>query len=572
MDDHRAHGQEEGKPLEQHLAERLEAEGIITRDELERLQRTGLAQGIEASLPVLLVRLGRVGEEVMARLLAELAGCECLGEHDYPETALFPDQLNDAFLRRCLVVPLGREGDVLRLAMVDPGNTYARRAVALATGCRVEPVVGRLSEIESAIDRLYGQARQEAQRDAAQPQASLADQEAERLRDLASEAPVIRIVNRLFEEAVRAGASDIHVEPFRDRLVVRYRIDGRLQQVDSPPFELAGGIVSRIKLIAQLDIAERRRPQDGRVRMRLQGRDIDVRISTVPTLHGESVVMRLLDPGGIALDFAALGFDPHTADRFRRLLDRPHGLILVTGPTGSGKTTTLYAALDRLNDEHRKILTVEDPVEYQLQGVNQIQVNPGAGVHFASALRSILRQDPDVIMVGELRDEETARTSVQAALTGHLVLATLHTNDAAGAVARLLDMGIEPYLLASTLTAVLAQRLVRRLCPHCRTEQPLAEGERRALGRLGGTVESLYQARGCPHCRESGYRGRTALYELLVVDEAIRELIAVRADAQRIARAARAQGMRTLAETAGEKLASGITSLEEVMRVTLAGE
>jgi len=390
---------------------------------------------------------------------------------------------------------------------------------------------------------------------------------------MASEAPIVRIVNLLFNRAVESRASDIHIEPFENRLDVRYRIDGVLQDTESPPANATAAILSRIKLIAKINIAERRLPQDGRIQIQAHGKTIDLRVSTVPTLHGESLVLRLLDKEQVTLDFSALGFTAAMQAELAKLLDLPHGILLSTGPTGSGKTTTLYTALQRLNTRERKILTVEDPIEYQLPGVNQIQVKPQIDLTFANALRSIVRQDPDVIMIGEIRDLETAAIAVQSALTGHLVLSTLHTNDAGSSVTRLLDMGLEDYLLTSTLNGILAQRLVRVLCSHCRQSyQPVPElVAELGLRRLSeGDGLTLHRAVGCEQCSQTGYRGRQVIAELLVTSDPVRRAILARADGNEIQRIAIEQGMESMKTDGLRKALAGTTTIEEVTRVTQA--
>ncbi|RMD89920.1 MAG: type II secretion system protein GspE, partial [Alphaproteobacteria bacterium] len=444
-------------------------------------------------------------------------------------------------------------------------------AIRLATGRTVRPRVAIPTEFEHAFDRLYGGA-------AAEPVAEETElggdegleTDIERLRDLASEAPVVRLVNRMIAAAIERRASDIHLEPFENRLRLRYRIDGVLTEGDPPPFRLRAAIVSRIKIMARLDIAERRLPQDGRIKIVVRGTPVDLRVSTLPSLYGEGVVLRVLDRESIALDFAALGIDGAALERFLAALDRPNGIFLVTGPTGSGKTTTLYAALSRLNEVGRKIITVEDPVEYQLDGVNQIQVRPSIGLGFADVLRSILRHDPDIVLVGEIRDLETAEIAAQAALTGHLVLSTLHTNSAAASITRLLDMGVEDYLVTATVNGVAAQRLVRRLCESCRTsyEPDAALATHLGLERLAQAPFRLWRAGGCEACNGTGYFGRTSLLETLIVDDEIRRIILKGGDAEAVGRAARAAGMRTLYEDGVAKALAGITSIEEVLRVT----
>jgi type II secretion system protein E len=379
---------------------------------------------------------------------------------------------------------------------------------------------------------------------------------------------VVRLVNLLIENAIAAEASDIHIEPFEDTLRVRYRIDGLLFDQEAPPRRLRDAITSRIKLMADLNIAERRLPQDGKIRVALHGRRLDIRVATLPTLHGESLVLRLLDRASLFLPLDRLGFAPDTLARFLSLIHRPHGILLVTGPTGSGKTTTLYAALDKINAPDRKIITLEDPVEYQLRGVNQIPVKPKIGLTFATGLRHILRQDPDVILVGEIRDPETVDIAIQAALTGHLVFSTLHTNDAPSAIPRLLDMGAEPYLVASVLSAVLAQRLVRRLCPHCRAPYHPTPADLAALGVPTPPDTPLWRGRGCDHCRGTGYRGRLGIYELFVLTDDLRSLILRRASSRDLRRLALDQGMRPLRLDGWSKACQGLTTVDEVLRVT----
>jgi len=389
------------------------------------------------------------------------------------------------------------------------------------------------------------------------------------LRDMAFDAPVVRLVNLLIENAVGANASDIHIEPFEDTLRVRYRIDGVLFDVETPPRRLKAAVTSRIKIMAELNIAERRLPQDGRIRMNLQGRRLDIRVSTIPTIHGESVVMRLLDRAAILMPLEQLGMDPRTQRQIERLIRLPHGMLLVTGPTGSGKTTTLYAALDKINSPDKKIITIEDPVEYQLRGVNQIHVKPKIGLTFAAGLRHIVRQDPDIIMVGEIRDLETADIAIHAALTGHLVFSTLHTNDAPGAVTRLLDMGVEPYLIASVLEGILAQRLVRLICPACRVPHEPELKELRAMGVEGVPPgAALSRGKGCADCRGTGYRGRKGIYELAPLTEELRSLTIRKAPGHEIRQQAIAVGMRSLREDGWAKCCQGLTTVEEVLRVT----
>jgi general secretion pathway protein E len=477
-------------------------------------------------------------------------------------------RVSSRFLRYAKAVPLEETDAGVRVALVDPLDPYPLEAMAFALGRPVIAMVARSSDLEAALDRLYGAA---AQAETADAQAD--DDDLERLKDLASDAPVIRAVNRLITRAVEARASDIHVEPAEDALGVRFRVDGAMRDEEPLPAAMKASFVSRVKVMAGLNIAEKRLPQDGRLRLAVRGHEIDLRVAISPTIHGESTVMRLLDRSNLQLNFPALGFDPPTQARFDELLHRPHGIVLVTGPTGSGKTTTLYAALAVLNTSDRKILTIEDPIEYRLPGVNQTQVQPGIGLSFAAALRSFLRQDPDVMMVGEIRDLETAQVAVQAALTGHTILSTLHTNTAAAAVTRLLDMGVEPFLITSTVNAVLAQRLVRRLCPHCREAYAPTKAEIAAfgVGDVGHTPATLYHPRGCDACGNTGFRGRIAILELLAMDDRIAHLVLERAEAREVNRAATGAGMRTMLVDGLMKAEAGETTVEEVLRVTREG-
>jgi general secretion pathway protein E len=513
---------------------------------------------------VIITRLGMVGEREMAEHLAEFLAIPLAAGADYPSAPLLPGALNADYLARARALPLRDTPDGLVLAMADPTDAATIKAVRLAAGKPVQPWAAVPSELAAALERLYGDS---APRPSGAPRTA-APEDVKRLADLASEEPAIRYVNWLIAHAVSLRASDIHIEASPDRVTQRLRIDGLLRDIDPPPAGLHDNIVSRIKIMAALNIAERRLPQDGRFRLVVEGREIDLRISIVPTLHGESVVMRLLDRDRAPLDLAELGFNAELRRGLQRLLELPSGMLLVTGPTGSGKTSTLYAALQQLNDRARKILTVEDPVEYQLPGINQIPVRPAIGLSFANLLRSLLRQDPDIILVGEIRDLETAEIAAQASLTGHLLLSTVHTNDAVSTIVRLVDMGLEDYLLASVLRGVVAQRLVRCLCRACRQpyEPPAQLLERSGLAALG--AGSLQRAVGCAQCNGTGYRGRTAIAELLVIDDPMRQLVLTRADAPTLLAEARMRGLVELRSDGLMKALAGITSLEEVMRVT----
>jgi general secretion pathway protein E len=486
--------------------------------------------------------------------------------------------LSVRYLRENLVLPLKQEDDHILLAMAQPEDQDLQAAMMVALKAPVVPVKATEAEILEVIQAVY-EPGSPMSRLVGDLEAEELDVESEetseigQLRDLARGAPIIQLVNLLVLRAIQLGASDIHLEPFEDAFRVRYRKDGILYEAESPPKGLQAAVLSRLKIMARLDIAERRLPQDGRFRLKVQGHDIDFRVSTIPTLMGESMVIRILDREKVILDLHGLGFPPRELEQFDQMIHKPYGMILVTGPTGSGKTTTLYAALERINSPGKKIITIEDPVEYRLTGVTQMQVKPTIGLTFARGLRHIVRQDPDVVLVGEIRDRETAEIAVHAALTGHLVFSTLHTNDAAGAITRLLEMGIEDFLLASAILGILAQRLVRLICPECRTALPPGfevEEWRQIRNGIGPGKEpdQLFTGQGCPACAHTGYQGRTGIYELLLVDDVIRPLILQRADASTLRQQAIGQGMRTLAADGWGKVAQGLTTVEEVLRVT----
>jgi general secretion pathway protein E len=549
------------------LGQRLVAEGKLAARDLDRALTAQRETG--GLLGRVLVRLGLVSELDVARALAAQMQLPLVLADAFPAVTPLIEQVAPAFFRTHRILPIDLRDEALQVVMATPQDEFALRALRLASGLKVVPAIGVESEIDAALARaLEGEGREDG--DAEESDAASASDFVEHLRDLASEAPVIRLVNVLVSRVTDLRASDIHLEPFDDGLHVRYRVDGEIDTYEVIEPRLAAAVVSRMKLLAQLNIAERRLPQDGRIKTRVKGRELDLRVSTVPTVHGESVVLRVLDRASMRFSLAELGFSPDTLHRFEALLARPHGILLVTGPTGSGKTTTLYGALSKLDANALKILTVEDPVEYQLDGVNQIHVHPQIGLTFASALRSILRQDPDIIMIGEMRDGETAQIAVQSALTGHLVLSTLHTNTAASAVVRMTDMGVERYLITSTVNGVLSQRLVRRLCEQCRrpAELPAEIVASSGLARFLQPGQSPMSAPGCAACRGSGYWGRAAIHELLVVDEPVREAILRGADASQLHEIARKGGLVTLYEDGLRKVAAGVTSLEEVLRVT----
>jgi general secretion pathway protein E len=555
------------------IGEILIARGKLDAAALERALR--LQQESGEKLEQLLVTLGLCAQRDVAEAIATKLDLPLVDASGYPEFPIMEERVSARFLRESRALPVREDETELTLAMADPTDAYTISAFEMVTGRSVRRLVAIPTELEAALERLYGSGKSAQSQiigDVETRVDELAfDADVQQLKDLAAEAPVIRLVSLLITNALEMRASDIHVEPFENRLHVRYRIDGVLHDVESPPKRLAAAVISRIKIMASLDIAERRLPQDGRIRLRVQGKEIDLRVSTVPTMHGESVVMRILDKGGVALDFARLGFEADTLKSFLDVLMQPHGILLVTGPTGSGKTTTLYTALDRLNQPDVKILTVEDPVEYQMAGINQIQVKPQIDLTFANALRSIVRQDPDVIMIGEIRDLETAQIAVQSALTGHLVLSTVHTNDAPSTVNRLLDMGVEDYLLTSTIIGILAQRLVRTLCPHCKEEYTALPElvEEIKLRRFTQQKDiTLWHARGCKHCANTGYVGRVSILEMLPMTDSLRSMVMKHATATDLRAEAVREGMLTMYEDGLRKALAGVTTFEEVLRVT----
>ncbi len=525
-----------------------------------------------------LQEMGAIDGKTWAQALAGHYGLpfiEQLPQDEHP--AEWVDTLPINFAKRFQLLPVGRDGDAIVLATADPSALGPIDDVRLLLHKPVRVVVAPGAVILDAINRVYDLASGSA----SELMDGLDDERLDLvatefegpvdLLDADDEAPIIRLVNSLLFQAVKDRASDIHIEPFERDLSVRFRIDGILYDIISPPKRFQPVIISRVKVMSGLNIAEKRLPQDGRIRIKLAGKDVDIRVSTVPTAHGERVVMRLLDRSSTILRLNELGLVGNKHEVVDQLIHQSHGIILVTGPTGSGKTTTLYAALSNINTSDKNIITIEDPIEYQLHGVGQIQVNPRIELTFAGGLRSILRQDPDVIMVGEIRDVETAKIAIQAALTGHLVFSTLHTNDSCGAITRLLDMGIEPFLVSSSVIAVMAQRLVRRVCPSCREPYRPSMEELRQLGLSSDRLEDQTVYRpgpGCPDCKQTGYRGRSGIHELLVIDDEVRNLVMRAADAATIRRAAQAKGMASLREDGAEKVLAGVTTVEEILRVT----
>jgi general secretion pathway protein E len=540
------------------LGEMLLERQLVTAEDLERALELQKDRG--EKIGKILVDAGFVAARDVLGALSEQLRVPLVSIDGPPAVSPETEKLSPRFLRQFRCLPVALQDSSLTLAMADPLDFETLAAVRTFTGLRVDPVLAPEQEIVDAVDKYYGE-RGRSTSDF-ETEAGQAAEDLEHLRDMASEAPVIRLVNAMIALAVEKRASDIHVEPFEKEFRVRYRIDGVLFNQEPPPRELKAAIISRVKLMAKLNIAERRLPQDGRIKIKTMGREVDLRVSTLPTLYGESVVMRLLDrSAGDFYDLRRLGFDRHMLSRMEYYTSLPHGIMLVTGPTGSGKSTTLYSALKRINLPDKKIITIEDPVEYQMDGINQIHVNPQIGLTFAAGIRHIVRQDPDVIMVGEIRDRETADVAIRSALTGHFVYSTLHTNDAPSAITRLTDMGVENYLISSSVVSVLAQRLVRVICGHCRME-----GDNRMTPE--GELILTYRGAGCDRCFGTGYSGRVGIFELMELNDEIRKKIMAGADAVDITAAARRNGMRNLREDGWLKVRDGVTTADEVLRVT----
>jgi general secretion pathway protein E len=542
----------------QRLGEMLIERGKIEAEDLERALELQRERGDK--LGKILVDMGLVAQRDVLAALSEQLDVPLVTIDGPPPAAPEIEGLSYRFLRQSRAFPVALNGSVLTVAMADPMDFETAAAIGSFSGLEIQTALAAEQEIVDAVDKHYADGERQVLSGDGGDEEALAD--LEHLRDMASEAPVIRLVNAMIADALEKRSSDIHIEPFEKEFRVRFRVDGVLSAQETPPRELKAAIISRLKLMAKLNIAERRLPQDGRIKIKILGREVDLRVSTLPTLYGESVVMRLLDrSAGDFFDLRRLGFDDRMLAQMEHFTNLPHGIFLVTGPTGSGKSTTLYSALKRINLPDKKIITIEDPVEYQMDGINQIHVNPQIGLTFAAGLRHIVRQDPDVIMVGEIRDRETADIAIRAALTGHLVFSTLHTNDAPSAVTRLADMGVESYLLTSSLVAVLAQRLVRVICQDCK--RPAGE----AVAPDGTRVRS-YRGAGCAVCNGSGYISRVGIFEMMQLNEEIRRLIMENADASRLTEAARRSGMRNLREDGWQKIRDGVTTVEEVMRVT----
>ncbi|MCL5773198.1 MAG: type IV-A pilus assembly ATPase PilB [Firmicutes bacterium] len=565
--------------LKRDLTELLIEEGLITEKQLQRAHE--INKKTNEPIQKILVSMGFVNDKDITEVVGKQMGVSFVDLDNYELDSELSRSIPEHLAQRYKIIPVAQKDNKLTLAMVDPLNVIAIDDIRLITGFDIEPVIATEESILKAINRQFGVT------DLAEVESTVKDISAQdfgpmeiedaaeeeialdRLKELVDEAPIVRVVNLIISQAINDRASDIHIEPDLKTVRVRYRVDGVLHDVMSPPKHIQAPMVSRIKIMSNMDIAERRIPQDGKIHLRHDQREYDLRVSTLPTIHGEKVVMRILDKSSVMLGLNKLGFLPDTQVPFESIVEKPYGMLLVTGPTGSGKSTTLYSCLNKLNSGDKNILTVEDPVEYQLPGVNQVQVNEKAGLTFANALRCFLRQDPDIIMVGEVRDPETARIAIEAALTGHLVLSTLHTNDAAGAMSRLVEMGMEPFLVASSVIGILAQRLARTICPNCRESYtPPPESVRKfGLSAYTDSEVSLYRGRGCDFCKMTGYKGRTGIFELLPVTDRIRSLTLQRASSAEIRQAAIEEGMKTMQDDGMRKVLEGMTTIEECLRV-----
>ncbi|MBL7031793.1 MAG: type II secretion system ATPase GspE [Nitrospira sp.] len=550
---------------------------LLTPEKLEIAlkEQSALDKTNHRRIGEILVSLGFISEDDMLRALSTEFGLTYLKFSEFPKTIPDGSYPTVKFMKQYKFVPIGLEGDVLKIAVADPLDEYMFDALENFSDLTLDICLSSEKDIMEAIEQYFGSnvhmtSIMEGMREEEGTEEIELSEDVHHLRDMAFEAPIVKLVNMLITRAVESRTSDIHIEPFEHNVKVRFRIDGALTDIESLPKRIQPAVISRVKIMSRMNIAERRLPQDGRIKLRVSGRDVDLRVSTIPTIYGESIVMRILDSGSALIILDHLGFPEAIQQKYEKLIKMPYGMILVTGPTGSGKTTTLYASLNKINSVDKKIITVEDPIEYQIDGINQIQSKSQIGLSFANALRHIVRQDPDVIMVGEIRDIETAEISIHSALTGHLVFSTLHTNDAPGAVTRLLDMGIEGFLVSSSLIGVLAQRLVRMICPVCKEpfkpQQELVD----KLQFLKGNEETYY-GKGCDECRHTGYRGRTGIFELMQINAEVRQLILEKASSDVIRKKAIESGMEVLRESGWEKVRQGITTVEEVLRVSQEG-
>jgi general secretion pathway protein E len=563
--------------INQQVVSFLVEKGFIQKIDLEKVFQPDQSMA-ELSIEESFINSGLLSREQFRSAAEEFFGVPFANQEDFPTEPLLINDLSPQFMKESKFVPSRLMGTIdkqLTVIMSNPLDYYTVDAIRVATNYEIRVLAGKENEVLEAIEKYYGSGITSMGKIIEDidsiPEYQLEDEEnVDHLRDMASEGPVIRLVNLVITRAIELRASDIHFEPFEDQFRVRYRIDGVLHDAESPPKRLQAAIVSRVKIMAKMNIAERRLPQDGRIMLRVKGKEIDFRVSSIPTIYGESTVLRILDKSSIVLDIERLGFPEEILKDFEELVQRPHGIILVTGPTGSGKTTTLYCALQKINSSEKKIITVEDPVEYQLKGINQIQVKASIGLSFANSLRSIVRQDPDVILIGEIRDAETAEIAIHSALTGHLVLSTLHTNDAPSAITRLVDMRMEDFLLSSTLIGILAQRLVRSACPHCQIPYIPDPAILKEMGANGEESKEwkIIDVKGCEQCSNTGYWGRSGIFEFLKVTDDIQRLILGKKDSNIIKEAARKNGMRTLREDGWLKVKQGMTTIHEVLRVT----
>jgi type IV pilus assembly protein PilB len=571
--------------MSQRLGDLLVREKIITQEQLEKALKAQRDAGPNARLGSILVQLGFVSDEEVTNFLSRQYGVPAINLQYFEIDASVVKLIPEETAKRYQILPLSRVGASLTIAMVDPTNVFAMDDIKFMTGFNIEPVVASESAIMDAIDKAYSHPQAEENVDEllasmgdeadVELQAEQDQMDLSELEKSADEAPIVKLVNIILTDAVKRGASDIHIEPYEKEYRVRFRIDGVLQHIMSPPMKLKDAITSRIKIMSKMDISEKRLPQDGRIMLRMQiggkKKQLDFRVNCLPTLWGEKVVLRLLDKENLRLDMTKLGFEPESLERFQRAVLKPYGMVLVTGPTGSGKTNTLYSSISLLNKPDTNILTAEDPVEFQLHGVNQVQMKESIGLNFAAALRAFLRQDPNIILVGEIRDFETAEIAIKAALTGHLVLSTLHTNGAPETISRLMNMGIEPFLVATAVHLICAQRLVRRICQECKEQVPMSP---QALIEAGFLPEEsktikIYKGKGCGNCNGSGYKGRAGLYEVMEVDDEIRELILIGASAVELKKKAMERGMITLRRSGLRKVMDGVTTLEEIARETV---
>ncbi|WP_339220690.1 ATPase, T2SS/T4P/T4SS family [Paenibacillus sp. FSL H8-0332] len=550
--------------MKKRLGDLLVENGIISQEQLE--EALVEQRKTKRKLGDLLITQGYITEQQLIEVLEFQLGIPHVSLFKYQIDPAITQIIPESMAKRYQVLPFMKEGSKLMVAMADPLDYFAIEDLRMSTGFRIEPAISSRDELTRAIARHYGMRDSMSQMMVELP----TQEEIEETEITDEDSPIVRLVNQMIQQAVSLRASDIHVDPGENNLSIRYRIDGTLRTERIIPKQMQGFITARLKIMARLNIAERRLPQDGRIKMQFDYKMVDIRVSSLPTMHGEKIVLRLLDLSTGVKSVDTLGFSDVNADAFRDMISKPYGILLITGPTGSGKSTTLYSALSQLNTENANIITIEDPVEYQLEGVNQVHVNPAIGLTFAAGLRSILRQDPNIVMVGEIRDTETAEIAVRASLTGHLVLSTLHTNDAISTISRLRDMGVEPYLIASSLLGVVAQRLVRKICPDCKEEHKPTEQESIMLRRYGLPVEVIYRGRGCGNCNNTGYRGRIAIHEVLTINDHLRQLITDSASIEQLRAAGREQGMIELVEDGFVKVSKGITTLQEVMRETVS--